>query len=70
MKLKEWAHEYGDAVWDIAGECTRQYLIDCYELQKHWEGEPDSDKILKALKRIIKYVSTTDQWKEFENNAL
>ena len=63
--IKEMAEEYGDVVWDAAGECTRQYLIDCYHLQKEWAGEPDNAKILKSLKRVINYVSSRKQWKEF-----
>lgn len=52
---------------EIAEEITRLYLMDCYETCSAFPKEPDYEKTMKAFKRVIKYVSTPDQYKEFKN---
>ena len=47
---------------DIMGDITRQYLIDSYDAAA-WVGDK---KVLKALRRTIKYMSTSEQWKNFK----
>lgn len=51
---------------DIASEITRLYLIDCYDTCAVFPKETDYDKNMKAFRRIIKYVSTPDQYEEFK----
>ena len=52
-------------MYDVYSEITRQYLIDCYATSLAFPDEPDSNKLLKSLRCVIKHVSNPEQWKEF-----
>lgn len=53
-----------DAAYELAGNITRETLIDSYDIM--CSLEEDKSKEGKALWRTIKYFSTPDQWKEFK----
>ena len=56
--------------YDQISELSRKYLIDCYKSQQNFPNEPDFKKLTKALLRVIRYVSTSEQWETFEATCL
>jgi hypothetical protein len=45
-------------------------LIHLYRTNELFPQESEYHKIRKALRRIIKYTSTLDQWEQFKNETL
>lgn len=52
-----------DIGYDDAERITREVLVDSYATAVEWSDNP---KILKHLRKVIEYFSTSTQFKEFE----
>ena len=51
---------------EVLDEVIRKELIESYECSVSVEGR--NGKYSKALRRVVKYFSDPDQWKEFKKN--
>ena len=65
--LKELKSVMGESAYDLTNLLTREYLIECYVIAVGFPDEPDHDKLMKALRRTIKYISSQDEYKEFKD---
>ena len=52
-----------DRLLDAVQETTRQHLIESYYISKGFGNDP---KMVKSLKRVIRYCSDPGQWVEFQ----
>ena len=52
----------GDQVEDL----VRKALLSAYGTQQCFLDEPDGKKLSRSIRRVIKYYSTCEQWKQFE----
>jgi hypothetical protein len=57
-------------MWELFEDITRQCLIDSYKVNEEMKEYDEYKKFHKALKVMIKYYSTPDQWKQFQKEAL
>ena len=53
--------------WDVVEQITLEHLHYCYSLNDAFPNEPTYKDIKKALKTVIKYMSTPEQYKEWKN---